>query len=367
MPTALSDTLRGATVLVTGGAGFVGGHLAMAVKREAPDARVVAFDNLRRRGSELNPPRLREHGVDFVHGDIRNPDDFSSLPEAHLLLECSAEPSVQAGYHASPRYVIDTNLSGTVNCLEFARRHRADVVFLSTSRVYPIAGLNAIAVAETPTRFEIAPDQRAAGVSAAGIQEGFALDGSRSLYGATKLASELLLHEYGAMYGLRYVINRLGVVTGPGQMGKVDQGVFALWMARHYFGGPLAYTGWGGTGKQVRDLVHVADVWDLVRRQIGAWDRANGRVYNAGGGRPVSLSLCETTELCRAISGRRVAIAGVPDTHPSDVRIFITDHRAVTDDLGWRPTHDPRAILEDIYRWLRADEARLAPIFTAGR
>jgi CDP-paratose 2-epimerase len=202
------------------------------------------------------------------------------------------------------------------------------------------------------------------GVSPAGINEAFPLDGVRSLYGATKLASELLLQEYGAMYGLRFVINRLGVITGPGQMGKEEQGVFALWIARHYFGGELTYRGWGGAGKQVRDLVHVQDVWQLVRGQLTQWDRVNGRTYNVGGGTDVSLSLCETTALCRDIVGRKIPIYSDLATHASDVALYCTDYSRLTADTGWRPSWQPSAILADMFEWLQREESQLAPIFS---
>ena len=128
-------------ILVTGGAGFVGSNLASFFKRDRPDATVVAFDNLRRRGSELALPRLRAAGVEFRHGDVRNAEDLAEAGDFDLMIECSAEPSVHAGYGASPAYVINTNLTGTINCLEAVRRCGAALVFLSTSRVYPIAGL----------------------------------------------------------------------------------------------------------------------------------------------------------------------------------------------------------------------------------
>jgi CDP-paratose 2-epimerase len=362
---SLKTVLDGATVLVTGGAGFVGSTLAIELARAVPDAHILALDSLRRRGSELNLPKLEAAGVDFIHGDVRSADDLVlEGRDLHLLIDCSAEPSVLAGYGGSPAEVVGTNLVGTLNCLELARRRQADVVFLSTSRVYPIAALNQIALEEQPTRFAIGRLQDQVGVSPVGISETFPLVGVRSLYGATKLASELLLQEYGAMYGLRFVINRLGVITGPGQMGKEEQGVFALWIARHYFGGELTYRGWGGAGKQVRDLVHVQDVWQLVRSQLTQWDRVNGRTYNVGGGTDVSLSLCETTALCREIVGRKIAIHSDPATHVSDVALYCTDYSRLTADTGWRPTWQPSAILADMFEWLRREESQLAPIFS---
>lgn len=367
MTAELNSILNGATVLVTGGAGFVGSWIASALAREATSARVVALDNLRRRGAALHVPTLEAAGVHFVHGDVRSADDVAEATSAcDLIVDCSAEASASAGYSESPHRVVQTNLTGTIHCLEKARRHGARVVFLSTSRVYPIGPINRIAVVEEPTRWTIAPDQPQHGASRDGVSEAFTLDGVRTLYGATKLASELLLAEYAAMYGFGYVINRFGVVAGPGQMGREEQGVFALWMARHHFGGALSYRGWGGNGKQVRDVLHVDDVWQLLRLQLMHWDRVNGQTYNVGGGASASLSLRETTDLCQAITGQRIEIGSEAQTHPSDVRLYVTDHAAVSRDTGWQPTYDPRAILVDLHEWMARNHDRLAPVF-AGR
>src|SRR5947208_12519349 len=186
------------TVLVTGGAGFVGSTLAMAVRRVWPDAVVIAFDNLRRRGSELNLPRLKAAGVRFVHGDVRALEDLTAIrPEPDLILECSAEPSVLAGYGESPEFLIHTNLTGCFHCLEIARRSKADFLFVSTSRVYPVPLVNALECDETDTRFVLRDRQSIAGASGHGISEKFPLDGARSLYGMTKLAAELIAAESG--------------------------------------------------------------------------------------------------------------------------------------------------------------------------
>jgi CDP-paratose 2-epimerase len=352
------------TILVAGGAGFVGSNLALRLRDRHPGARVVAADSLKRRGSELNLPRLAAAGVEFRHADIRRPGDLA-FPKTRfdLVVDCSAEPAVLAAYEQGPAAVIDTNLTGTVNLLEVARRDRADVVFLSTSRVYPVAALDAIAVDEQPTRFAIAAEQTLPGVGPAGIGEGFPLDGARSLYGATKLACELLLAEYADMFGLRTIVDRCGVVTGPWQMGKVDQGVFALWMARHYFKQPLAYIGYGGTGKQVRDLIAVDELCDLVLHQIDVIATLPRRAYNVGGGPASSLSLLEATALCEEITGNRVEIERVPENRPSDVRLYVTDNARVTADTGWRPRRTPRETLAAIFAWIRENERLVAPLF----
>ncbi len=353
------------SILIAGGAGFVGSNLALRLRERYPDARIVAADNLKRRGSEWNLARLSAAGVTFAHADVRRPDDLAFPGDAFgLVVDCSAEPAVLAAYESGAAYVIDTNLNGTVNLLEVARRHRADVVFLSTSRVYPVGALESIAFAEEASRFALAPRQTLPGVGPAGIGEDFPLAGPRSLYGATKLACELLLEEYAQMYGLRYVIDRCGVITGPWQMGKVDQGVFALWMGRHYFKRPLAYIGYGGTGKQVRDFVDVGELGDLVVRQLDLLGALPRRVYNAGGGLASSLSLLETTALCEEITGNRVEIERVPENRPSDIRLYVTDNARVTADTGWSPRKSPRETLAGIFAWIRENERLVAPLWS---
>lgn len=352
------------SILVTGGAGFVGSRLATGLKEQYEGARVVALDNLRRRGSELNLPRLKAGGVEFVHGDIRNPGDLEEAGAFDLLLECSAEPSVLAGYGGSPRYVLETNLTGTLNCLEAARVHGAAIVFLSTSRVYPMAAIRKLNYAEGETRLDLLEEQSVPGASAAGIAESFPLEGSRSLYGATKLASELILAEYLEMYGLRGVINRCGVLTGPWQMGKVDQGVVVLWAARHIYGGALKYIGYGGEGKQVRDLLHVDDLLDLICLQLRDLDTLSGQVFNVGGGRDVSVSLRELTALCEEFTGNTINIASDPRDRDADIPLYLTDHRKVTAATGWKPTRTVETTVEEICRWIHDHRKRLAPILT---
>ena len=347
-------------IVITGGAGFVGSNLAVSLAGRHPDWDLVAFDNLYRRGSRLNLPRLEEAGVEFVEGDVREPDDLAALPACTALVECSAEPSVMSGVNGDTGYLVHTNLTGAYNCLELARRDGTFVVFLSTSRVYPVAPQVELALEEAETRFEIAPEQQLPGVSPAGISEEFPLDGARTLYGATKLAAELLIEEYRAGLGVPAVIDRCGVIAGPWQMGKVDQGVFTHWMLAHHFRNPLSYIGFGGHGKQVRDLLHVEDLVDLVERQLldpAAWD---GRTVNVGGGRECSLSLRETTEICRRLTGNEVPIEPVRETRQGDVPIYLSDCTRLYGLDEWRPRRGAEQVLADIHEWIAADEDRIA-------
>jgi CDP-paratose 2-epimerase len=335
-------------VLVTGGAGFIGSSTALALAQRHTDWQLVACDNLYRRGSELNLPRLKAAGVEFLHADVRQSGDLERVGAIDALVECSAEPSVMA----SGQIIVPVNLTGAYHCFELAARHEAQVVFLSTSRVYPIATIERLAYDESETRFELRDEQPVAGASSAGIAEDFPLAGSRTMYGASKLAAELLLAEYE----LPSVVNRCGVVAGPWQMGKVDQGVFTHWMLSFHFGLPLSYIGFGGSGKQVRDLLHVADLVDLVDRQLQAPDQWAGRTFNVGGGRGGSLSLLETSAMCRQITGRDVEVAAVAETRAGDVRCYLSDCSALHGHTDWRPRHGPREILADIFAWVSANE-----------
>ncbi|MSO42054.1 MAG: NAD-dependent epimerase/dehydratase family protein [Solirubrobacterales bacterium] len=348
-------------VLVTGGAGFVGANLSLGLSRRHPDWELVALDNLHRRGSELNLPRLEDAGIEFVRADVREPAQLSELGRVDALIECSAEPSALAGMDGGEgSYAFHTNLVGAYNCLELARRDGAQLLFLSTSRVYPHDLLNGLALEEGETRFELAAEQQVQGVSEAGISEGFPLEGPRTLYGATKLAAELLITEYADAFGLSAVVNRCGVIAGPLQMGRVDQGVFSLWMLHHHFGIPLSYIGYGAEGKQVRDLVHIDDLLELVDEQLGDAERWAGIVANVGGGRERSLSLLETTAICRELTGNEVEIAAEPTGRHGDVPLYVSDCARLEELSDWRPRRGAREVMEDIHSWIVEDGERVA-------
>lgn len=349
--------------LVTGGAGFVGSHIATRLKESKEDITVIALDNLKRRGSELNLPRLKRYGVRFLHGDIRNKEDLESVGKVGCIVECSAEASILSAYEGAAGYVLNTNLFGTINCLEIAKRFGADFVFLSTSRVYPIAATNSIRCTSTKTRYEIGKEQELPGVSEKGISETFSLCGTRSLYGATKLCSELIIQEYLSTYDMKGIINRCSLLTGPWQMGKIDQGVIALWVAKHLFEDELNYIGFGGEGKQVRDILHIDDFLSLLTVQLEKLNDISGQVFNVGGGKKNSLSLQELTGLCRRYTGNTIRIGRIAENRPGDIRIYITDHSLISRTLGWEPVIGCEQIIQEITDWIRAHMELLRPIF----
>ena len=197
-----------------------------------------------------------------------------------------------------------------------------------------------------------------------GVGEKFSLEGARSLYGTTKLCSEHLLEEYISMYGLRGVINRCGVLTGPWQMGKVDQGIMVYWIAKHIFGGDLAYFGFGGNGKQVRDILHVDDLYRLILLQLSELEKHNGQIYNVGGGREISVSLCELTALCQGATGNKLPIGSVLENREGDIPLFISDSTKVIENTGWERHHSVQQIVEEITSWITDHRDQLSPILS---
>ena len=352
-------------ILITGGAGFVGSSLAIGIKKKYPQYSITCLDNLKRRGSELNLPRLDSLGIQFIHGDIRNREDLYSVEnELTTIIEASAEPSVLAGINNSPDYIINTNLLGTVNCLHLAAKVKADFIFVSTSRIYPVEANDQILFTEQDTRFVLSEQQEVKGVSGNGISEDFPIDGSRSFYGATKLCSEFLISEFNKFYSLPTVINRCGVITGPWQMGKTDQGVIVHWVAQHYWNKALSYFGYGGQGKQVRDILHVGDLFELIDFQLHHMDKVNGRVFNVGGGKEISVSLSELTAICEKITGNKIPITKVQEERQADIRIYISDNSRIKAATGWVPVTGVEETIRDIYQWIKTNELLLKPILT---
>jgi CDP-paratose 2-epimerase len=170
------------------------------------------------------------------------------------------------------------------------------------------------------------------------------------------------LREYAYAYGLPLLINRCGIIAGPWQMGKVDQGVVTLWAASHLFRKKLSYTGFGGKGKQVRDILHVSDLSGLILKQLDRPDVWDGRVYNVGGGYEVSASLLELTEFCIAATGNKVPIAATKETSAVDLRIYISDARKAQNEFSWKPEKGVEQIVVDIISWAKSNRSQLESI-----
>ena len=297
-------------ILITGVCGFVGSCLARELRKAHPDWELVGLDNFSRQGSWRNKELVEgASGVRLFHGDIRVASDLETLPPCDWVLDAAANPSVLAGVdgRTSSRQLVEHNLAGTINMLEYCRRHEAGFILLSTSRVYsisPLAGLSMRVEEHEPARQRFAPDPDSsfpAGVGPDGITEEFSTEPPVSLYGSTKVASEHLAREYGLTYGFPVWINRCGVLAGAGQFGHPAQGIFAFWVHAFREGRPLQYIGFDGKGRQVRDCLHPRDLSLLLEKQIESPTAAGGvpSVVNVAGGTANSMSLAELTRWCR--------------------------------------------------------------------
>lgn len=341
------------SILVTGGAGFVGSNLAIHLKNSLENCKVTTLDNLYRKGSELNLPRLEKNSVEFINGDVRNMNDLRKAGKIDFLIECSAEPSVLAGSDGNTSYLVETNLNGAINCAELCRENNAGMIFLSTSRVYPIEPLVKASITEKATRFEFDPKQQVSGLSTEGVAEDFPIAGERSLYGATKYSAEIILAEYRSLFKLPIVINRCGVIAGPWQFGKADQGIAAFWLAAHIFKKQLKYIGFAGSGKQVRDFLHIDDLARLVSMQIASPEKfSDAGFFNAGGGLKTSASLLELTSLCEKASGNKISITPETAMRYADIPVYISNHSRITEFCGWKPEKTMEDIIGDIHEWI---------------
>ena len=215
---------------------------------------------------------------------------------------------------------------------------------------------------EEATRFSFDVNQTEKGISKLGISEELTINGARSFYGTTKLSSEMFIQEYAEFYGLKAAITRFGVIAGPRQMGKTDQGVVTLWMAKHFWNQSLKYIGYGGTGKQVRDILHVDDLVELIDLQIHQIEKFSGKVYNVGGGLGNSVSLLEMTVICEKISGNKISIGSETKTRPADLRMYITDNSLIEKEIDWKPKKSVETVFQDIYDWIKENEKQLEAI-----
>jgi CDP-paratose 2-epimerase len=326
-------------LLITGICGFAGSALAEELLARIEGLSIWGIDNLMRPGSETNRSRLKNLGVSFLHGDIRCGSDLEALPNVDWVIDAAANPSVLAGVtgSGSSRQLLEHNLVSMIHVLEFCKRSSAGLIVLSSSRVYSVAALAALPLRDTGDAFAL--DEAAPlppGVSAAGISAGFPTDAPVSLYGATKLAGEILALEYGAAFGFPVWVNRCGVLAGPGQFGTPDQGIFAFWVNAHLRRRPLKFIGFDGMGKQLRDALHPSDLAALLAAEMRADRRGGRRLYTCGGGPSNAMSLRQLNNWCDSRFGRHAPSSDLRP-RPYDIPWVVMDNAAAKGDFGWSP------------------------------
>jgi len=344
-------------ILISGVCGFVGSTIANGLLANVSSREIVGIDNLSRGGSQVNLEPLRKRGIAVRHADLRCASDLESIGKIDWIIDAAANPSVLAGVDGSTssRQLLEHNLYGTVNLLEVAKKNRAGFTLLSTSRVYSVKALSEIPVVVNDAAF--APEPAVSlpeGASEHGIAESFSTASPVSLYGASKVASEVVALEYGEAFDFPVWINRCGVLAGAGQFGHAEQGIFSFWINAWLRRRPLKYIGFDGAGHQCRDCLHPRDLMPLLEKQFEGVDASKPRIVNLGGGIENSMSLAQLSRWCEARFGSHQV---APDTAPRqfDVPWLVMDSRLAEKAWAWRPATKLQAILEEIAQHAEAN------------
>jgi CDP-paratose 2-epimerase len=313
-------------VLITGGCGFIGTNLAL--ERLKKGDRVRVLDNCSRAGTERNRAHLEslnDANLDLVDGDIRDADTaVQAAADADVIFHLAAQVAVTASV-TDPRTDFDINALGTLNVLEGARLsgRKPLVVYSSTNKVY--GGLEDVAVEEQETRYVLP-------ALAHGVPESRPVD-FHSPYGCSKGSADLYTIDYARIYGLPTVVFRQSCIYGPWQYGNEDQGWIAHFLIRALRGEGITLY---GDGKQVRDVLYVADLLELYDAAVQAPEKVAGRAYNIGGGPDFTTSLLEFVDHMRGPERLEVDTT-FGEWRPGDQRVYISDIRRAGADLGWAP------------------------------
>lgn len=337
-------------ILITGVCGFVGSSLAVSLLEGVQGISVVGIDNLMRPGADTNRRRLVKFGVQFTHGDIRAASDFHGLPACDWVIDAAANPSVLAGLsgEGASRRLFEHNLAALSNVLEYCREFKAGLALLSSSRVYSIESLITLPLVIRNRAFAInstAPLPQ--GLSAQGIDVEFSTTAPISLYGATKLASEIMALEYGKAFGFPVWITRCGVLAGAGQFGTPAQGIFAYWVNAHLRRRPLRFIGFDGTGHQARDAFHPRDLATLLLAQMRTTRMGGQRIYTAGGGPGNTMSLAQLNDWCNGRFGEHVPSVDTAP-RPYDLPWVVMDNSRASRDFAWSVETSLNDILSEI-------------------
>ena len=337
-------------ILVTGGCGFVGANICLALKKKSN--KVFSLDNLSRKSSVLNFELLKKKGIKNYKIDIFNEKKIQKLTKFDLIIDCCAEAAVEVSKKDIDR-VFNTNLIGTFNLLKKAKKDKSKIIFISSSRVNSIIEINNI-IGKKNLRKKIKINKR--------INENFDTLKPKSLYGFTKLASELLIEEFSYAFGLKYIINRCGVISGPMQFGKQDQGFVSLWVWKHILNKNLKYIGFGGHGNQVRDVLHIDDLVSLINLQIKKLNKIYNKKICVGGSKKSNTSLKNLSSICQKITGNKLKYTKIKKTSIYDIPYFVTDNSLANKIYKWQPKKNIIDIVKDNYKWLIKNKNNLIKI-----
>lgn len=339
-------------ILITGICGFVGSTLAKTWVEQDAGHVIYGIDNFIRPGSETNRMLLKKIGVKVFHADLRCSSDFEALPLVDYVVDAAASPSVHSGIdqQTSSRQLVEHNLWGTVNILEYCKARKTGLILLSTSRVYSIDVLRSLNLDTVDGAFHpIINDASPTGLSQEGVSEEFSTQTPISLYGATKLSSETLALEFGSAYNFPVWINRCGIMAGATQFGRPDQGILAFWINSWLRKHPLKYIGFDGQGHQMRDCLHPRDLIPLLDDQMNHSSSGQVKTQNVSGGITSAFSLKHLSDWCRSRFGNH-DVQSEPTPRPFDVPWLVLDANLAKKQWQWEPKTSRNDIFEEIAR-----------------
>lgn len=337
-------------ILIPGGAGFVGMNLTNALLKEFPDVHITVLDDFSTPSSRFNLEEIHKRKLHLVvgsYGKVALADDYD------FIIDLAAHPSVrtEVSLSSGEAYAdyLKKHLGGPLHSI-FSQSHLKGYIFTSTSRIYPMAPLNAIPLEKGNQTFTTKHPP---------ISESFPLEGQRSWYGMTKLQTELLIDELAKIRKFSVMINRCSLLTGPWQRGREEQGVYSFWLYRHYFSdllkvSTLKYFGFGGEGYQVRDILDARDYARLLCLQVKSileQTFEQTEVFNVGGGVDHAWSLAQHTELCQKLTSKKVNIEAQTETHPYDIPYYVTSIEKVSKRFQWKPEISLKQIFQDVLSW----------------
>ena len=338
-------------ILITGGCGFVGSNLCIFLKKKK--YKITSLDNLSRKGSKYNLELLNKKKIKNLKIDIQNYKKISKLPKYDLIIDCCAEAAVEVSKNQIDR-VINTNLIGTINILKKVKKDKSKIIFLSSSRINPINEINKILNKKNLNK-KISLNKS--------FNENSSIIGPKTIYGVTKLASEMFIEEFSYAFNVKYIINRCAVISGPLQFGKQDQGFVSLWVWKHLMKKKLNYIGYNGLGNQVRDVLHIYDLCELIDLQIKKINYINNTLFTVGGSKRNCISLNELTTICEKISGNTLNISKIKKTSIYDIPYFVTNNSKVTKTYNWKPKRNIFKTVLDTYNWLKEDKSKINKFF----
>ena len=338
-------------ILITGGCGFVGTNLALFLYSKG--LKINSLDNLSRKGSKYNFELLKKKKIKNFNFDVCDFKRIQKLPSYDLIIDCCAEAAVEISKKDIDR-VVNTNFIGTLNILKKVKKDNSKIIFLSSSRVYPIKEINNVVkkkVIKSKLKIKKLFDEKDN------------IKGPKTIYGLSKLSSEMLVEEFSYAFGIKFIINRCGVISGPLQFGKQDQGFVSLWIWSHYNKNKLKYIGYGGFGNQVRDVLHIYDLCELIFLQINNINKINNRMFTVGGSKKSFTSLRQLTKICEKITKNKIKFAKVSKTSIYDIPYFITKNNQVMKTYGWKPKRNIYKVVKDTYLWLKNNKSKINNYF----